>query len=117
MEDEMLLSSWYDVHSTVPPSYVQLPENRPGKVVSSLHEPIPVIDLGERDRAHLTQQILKASQEYGSFQVINHGVSHHLMDETLNIFKEFHAMPPKEKINQCSKDPNGNCKIYTSGEN
>ncbi|WVZ14995.1 hypothetical protein V8G54_012561 [Vigna mungo] len=115
--DRMLLSSWYDVHSTVPSSYVQLPENRPGKVVSSLHEPIPVIDLGERHRPHLTKQILKASQEYGFFQVINHGVSHDLMDETLNIFKEFHGMPPKEKINECSKDPNGNFKIYTSGEN
>jgi len=49
--------------------------------------------------------------------VINHGVSHDLMDETLNVFKEFHAMPPKEKVNECSKDPKGSCKIYTSGEN
>lgn len=39
------------------------------------------------------------------------------MDEALNIFKEFHAMPPKEKVNECSKDPNGRCKIYTSSEN
>ncbi|XP_020237103.1 hyoscyamine 6-dioxygenase [Cajanus cajan] len=115
--DQMLLSSWYHVHSSVPPSYVQLPENRPGRVVSSLHKAIPVIDLGSHDPAHTTNQMLKASEDYGFFQVINHGVSKDLMDETLNIFKEFHGMSPKEKVNECSKDPNGSCRIYTSGEN
>lgn len=50
--------------------------------------------------------------------MVNHGVSKDLMDEALNIFKEFHAMAPKEKVNECSKDPNGiNCKLYTSSEN
>ena len=39
------------------------------------------------------------------------------MEETLNIFKEFHAMPSEEKVNECSKDPNGSCKLYTSAEN
>ncbi|KAL9323574.1 hypothetical protein ACSQ67_008431 [Phaseolus vulgaris] len=115
--NQMFLSSWNNGDSSVPPSYVQLPENRPGKVLSSSHEAIPVIDLGGGDRAHITQQILKASEEYGFFQVINHGVSQDLMDQTLNIFKEFHAMPPQDKVNECSKDPEGSFKIYTSGEN
>ncbi|KAL2335392.1 hypothetical protein Fmac_016605 [Flemingia macrophylla] len=115
--DQMLLSSWYDVHSSVPPNYVQLPENRPSRVVSYLHKAIPVIDLGRHDRADITNQILKASEDYGFFQVINHGVSTDLMDETLKICKEFHAMCPKEKVKECSKDPNGRCKIYTSSEN
>ncbi|KAK7271838.1 hypothetical protein RJT34_28063 [Clitoria ternatea] len=39
------------------------------------------------------------------------------MEETLNIYKEFHAMPPKEKVSECSKDPNRSCKLYTSSEN
>lgn len=40
------------------------------------------------------------------------------MEEALNIFKEFHGMPAKEKVNECSKDPSGiNCKIYASSEN
>ncbi|KAK7316270.1 hypothetical protein VNO77_35180 [Canavalia gladiata] len=115
--DEMLVSSWYDVHSSVPPSYVQPPERRPGKVINSSDKAIPVIDLGGHDRLHTTKQILKASQDYGFFQVINHGVSKDLMDETLNVFKEFHAMSAKEKVNECSQDPNGSCKLYTSSEN
>ncbi|XP_061366865.1 hyoscyamine 6-dioxygenase-like [Gastrolobium bilobum] len=115
--DEMLVSSWFNVHSSVPPSYVQPPESRPGKVISTSSKTIPVIDLGGHDRSDTTKHIFKASEEYGFFQVINHGVSKELMDETLNIYKEFHAMPPKEKVNECSKDPNGRCKLYTSSEN
>jgi hypothetical protein len=36
------------------------------------------------------------------------------MEETLRIFKEFHAMSPNEKVVESSKDPNGNCKLYTA---
>jgi hypothetical protein len=45
---------------------------------------------------------------------VNHGVAKELMEETLRIFKEFHAMSPNEKVVESSKDPNGNCKLYTS---
>ncbi|KAG5016738.1 hypothetical protein JHK85_022874 [Glycine max] len=89
--DQKLVSSWFHLHSSVPLSYVQPPESRPG-------------------------MILKASEEFGFFQVINHGVSKELMDDTLNIFKEFHAMPAEEKIRESSRDPNGSCRLYTSRE-
>ncbi|KAJ1413951.1 Oxoglutarate/iron-dependent dioxygenase [Sesbania bispinosa] len=115
--DQMLVSTWFNVHSSVPLSYVQPPESRPGKVISPSGKTIPVIDLGGHDHAHIKKYILKASEEYGFFQVINHGVSKDLMDEVMNMFKEFHAMPPKEKVNEFSRDPNGRCKLYTSGEN
>ncbi|XP_057447754.1 hyoscyamine 6-dioxygenase-like isoform X2 [Lotus japonicus] len=118
--DQRLVSTWSHDHSSVPLSYVQPLESRPGSKVTNHNscKTIPVIDLGgHNDRAHTTKQILKASEDYGFFQVINHRVSKDLMDEALNIFKEFHAMPPKEKVNECSKDPNGRCKLYTSSEN
>ncbi|KAK7381216.1 hypothetical protein VNO78_33747 [Psophocarpus tetragonolobus] len=35
---------------------------------------VPMIDLGRDDRADIIKQLLKASEEYGIFQVINHGV-------------------------------------------
>ncbi|CAJ2662155.1 unnamed protein product [Trifolium pratense] len=38
------------------------------------------------------------------------------MDDTMNIFKEFHAMSKVEKISESSKDPNGSYKLYTSRE-
>jgi hypothetical protein len=49
-------------------------------------------------------------------KVINHGVSKELMDDTMNIFKEFHAMPEVEKISESSKDPIESCMLYTSRE-
>ncbi|KAJ1406508.1 Oxoglutarate/iron-dependent dioxygenase [Sesbania bispinosa] len=115
--DRMLLSSWFHLHSSVPLSYVQPPENRPGTVAVASGKAIPVVDLGgSHDRAQTLRHILRASEEYGFFQVINHGVSNELIDDTLNIFKEFHAMPAEEKISESSRDPNGSCRLYTSRE-
>ncbi|QCE12728.1 Isopenicillin N synthase-like [Vigna unguiculata] len=113
--DQKLVSSWFHLHSSVPLSYVQPPESQPGMVFPS-GKKIPVVDLGLHDRHEILKHILKASEDYGFFQVINHGVSKELMDETLNIFKEFHAMPAEEKIRESSRDPNGGCRLYTSRE-
>ncbi|KAI4352391.1 hypothetical protein L6164_006649 [Bauhinia variegata] len=114
--DQMLVSSWFNLHSSVPLSYVQPPEGRPNQHPVATGKSIPVIDLGEHVRAETLQKVLKASEEYGFFQVINHGVPVDLIEDTLNIFKEFHAMPAKEKMSECSKDPNGSCKLYASRE-
>ncbi|KAK3193575.1 hypothetical protein Dsin_024885 [Dipteronia sinensis] len=114
---EGLVSSLFDVQS-LPETYVLPPEIRPGELSFCPDESnnIPVLDLGGNDRNEIIQQIMKASQEFGFFQVINHGVSKELMDETRNVVKEFHAMPAKDKFLECSKDPNRNCKLYTSSE-
>ncbi|KAJ1406509.1 Non-heme dioxygenase N-terminal domain [Sesbania bispinosa] len=114
--EHRLVSSWFHLHSSVPSSYVPPPENRPGMVAIASGKTIPVVDLVGQDHAETLRHILRASEEYGFFQVINHGISKELMDDTLNIFKEFHAMPAKEKISESSRDPNGSCKLYTSGE-
>lgn len=63
---KMLVSSWYNVHSSVPPSYVQPPECRPGNLIAAAGKTIPVVDLGGHD---IAKHILKASEEYGFFQV------------------------------------------------
>ncbi|KAF7822375.1 hyoscyamine 6-dioxygenase [Senna tora] len=116
--DKKLISSWYNAHSSVPSSYVQPPECRPGNIIAvATDETIPVVDFGVHDRVDLVKHILKASEEYGFFQVINHGVCKELMEETMKVLKEFHGMSEEEKVNECSKDPNRSCRIYTSSEN
>ncbi|KAL5792764.1 hypothetical protein ACOSP7_001358 [Xanthoceras sorbifolium] len=113
---EGLVSSLFDVQS-LPETYVLPPEKRPGNLIFPPGKSnIPVLDLGGHDRHEIIQQIMKASEEFGFFQVINHGVSKELMDETMNVVKEFHAMPAKDKFLECSKDPNRNCKLYSSSE-
>ncbi|XWS76272.1 hypothetical protein CRYUN_Cryun01aG0161100 [Craigia yunnanensis] len=108
-----LLSSWcYD--GSLPETYVMPPERRSGKLIVPLGKSVSVIDLERNDRNETIQQILKAGEEYGFFQVINHGVSEDLMDETMNVAEEFHAMPGLDKERECPKDPNRSCKLYTS---
>ena len=45
------------------------PERRPGKLIVPLGKSIPVIDLERHDRNETIQQVLKAGEEYGFFQV------------------------------------------------
>ncbi|KGN44748.1 hyoscyamine 6-dioxygenase [Cucumis sativus] len=110
------VSNWETVES-VPESYVYPPEKRPGNIVVPMAKAIPVIDLSIRDRTLLVRKILDASKEFGFFQIINHGVSKKVSEETMRIFKEFHAMSGPEKAKECSKDPNRSCRVYTSSEN
>ncbi|KAI4352388.1 hypothetical protein L6164_006646 [Bauhinia variegata] len=67
--DQTLVSSWFHLHSSVPLSYVQPPESRPGKLDVATGKSVLVIDLEGHDRAHTLQTILKASEEYVLFQV------------------------------------------------
>lgn len=68
---EKLVSNWFNVQ-TLPKDYIFPVEKRPGEELSTpICATIPVIDLGkaEYDRKDTIQQILKASQEFGFFQV------------------------------------------------
>nr|POE62470.1 protein downy mildew resistance 6 [Quercus suber] len=99
---EHLVSSWYNDRS-LPESFILPPEDRPG--ILSLGKNIPVVDLGAHDQPDILQQILEASQEFGMFQVINHGVPSKLIDEAMGVFKEFHALSAEDKAIETSKDP------------
>ncbi|XP_059664398.1 hyoscyamine 6-dioxygenase-like [Cornus florida] len=109
---EKLASSWFDVQS-VPESYIFPPERRPGKHIFPLCKTIPIIDLGKlegTDRSNISQQILEASQKFGFFQVINHGVSENLLLDAMKIFKEFFNMAAEDKAN----GPNKGGWVYTN---
>ncbi|KAL4361399.1 hypothetical protein GQ457_04G027250 [Hibiscus cannabinus] len=108
-----LLSNWCS-NGSLPESYVLPPEARPGNLIVPRGKSIPVIDLQGNDRNETILQILKAGKEFGFFQIINHGVSKDLMDETMKVAEEFHAMSGLDKERECLKDPNGSCKLYTS---
>ncbi|XAR61111.1 Hyoscyamine (6S)-dioxygenase [Bertholletia excelsa] len=135
-------SSWFEVEH-VPESYVFPPDSRPGKLVNApLCKTFPVIDLqksSDQDKTEVIRKILKASEEFGMFQVgkdfcyieleleikinqrtnrqklfkwqvVNHGVSENLMAEAMGIFKEFFHKPAEDKASVI----NGSGLIYTS---
>ncbi|XVF71987.1 hypothetical protein PTKIN_Ptkin12aG0084700 [Pterospermum kingtungense] len=115
---EKLVSSWCKDQS-LPESYIVPPETRPGKLSIPSGNTIPVLDLGEAsiNRSYAIQKVLKASQEFGFFQVLNHGVSENVLNDTMNVVKELFEMPMEYKASLYSEDPNKVCRLYTSNIN
>lgn len=70
---EKLVSNWYNSVGSVPENYTFPTETRPGKLHVPLGEGIPMIDLSEAEdvdnRTRAIQKIIKASQEFGFFQL------------------------------------------------
>jgi len=68
---DKLLSSRFN-HESLPGDYIFPPELRPGDLKIPFSSSISVIDLSEAqngDRTNTIQKIIKASQEFGFFQV------------------------------------------------
>ncbi|KAL8213956.1 hypothetical protein R6Q57_003405 [Mikania cordata] len=112
----ILISNWSNVQS-LSESFIFPPEQRPGNHKISASTDIPIIDL-ERingpERYQIIQQAIKASQDFGLFQVINHGVSRELMDQTTALFKQFFSSSAEFKARFYSNDLNASCRLYTS---
>jgi non-haem dioxygenase in morphine synthesis N-terminal len=89
--------------STIPQQYIKPPSDRPSfsNAKHNQHN-IPVIDLnGLMDdvagcRATI-QAISAACQEWGFFQVVNHGVSVELMERVRETWRMFFQLPTNEK--------------------
>ncbi|PWA93518.1 2'-deoxymugineic-acid 2'-dioxygenase [Artemisia annua] len=114
---DKLLSSWSSSAKSLPESYVFPVDSRPGDTNVPFCNTFPVIDLEAalaNDRHDAIQQILKACQDFGFFQVINHGVNNDLVSDTMNVVKEFFNMPNEDKASVYSEDPSKKCRLYTS---
>ncbi|KAM0887833.1 hypothetical protein ACQ4PT_028739 [Festuca glaucescens] len=83
----------------VPERYVREGDDRPGgaKVCEQAH--IPVIDLGELRRGGGDElgRLRLACEDWGFFQVVNHGIEGGLLDEMEKVAREFFALPLEEK--------------------
>ncbi|KAG6544973.1 hypothetical protein Mapa_013665 [Marchantia paleacea] len=65
-----------------------------------MEDEVPVIDLAGIQGAVLksvSEQIAKACDEWGFFQIINHGVDLSLMERIQEVYKEFFYLPAEEK--------------------
>ncbi|KAG5239958.1 oxidoreductase family protein [Salix suchowensis] len=85
----------------IPDRYVKPPLERPSiNSTTLLDVNIPVIDLvglNGDDRATILDQVSIACREWGFFQVINHGVSHQLMDGAREGWRQFFHSPMEVK--------------------
>ncbi|XP_045800816.1 jasmonate-induced oxygenase 2-like [Trifolium pratense] len=89
---------------SIPDRYIKPPTDRPIVNSSSNDDTnIPIIDLGglNSDDLDVQDSILKqisdACHNWGFFQIVNHGVSHDLMDKARETWREFFHMPMEMK--------------------
>ncbi|XP_009335249.2 protein DMR6-LIKE OXYGENASE 2 [Pyrus x bretschneideri] len=113
-----LLSDLVSGATHVPSNYVRPAHDRPNldQVQSSDHS-IPLINLqGLEDsrRSDIIKQIGLACQDYGFFQVQNHGIEEAVIDNMLSVSKEFFHLPESERLKSFSDDPLKTTRLSTS---
>ncbi|XP_012835897.1 PREDICTED: hyoscyamine 6-dioxygenase-like [Erythranthe guttata] len=104
-DDDHVSRRWFNVES-VPKSHVFSDEDRPGNQQIPLCNTIPIIDL-ENNSSNLSETIIQACQEYGFFQVINHGVSEDVISEAMKVMEEIFNMPVEEIKKEVSNYSSG----------
>ncbi|KAK4489789.1 hypothetical protein RD792_000428 [Penstemon davidsonii] len=111
--ETQLISSGFQ-YTTLPRSYIRSEPDRPKLSEVADYHNAPVIDLGFGDRKYIVQQISDACQQYGFFQIINHGVSKDITENMLKVSKEFFDLPIEEKMKLYSNDPSKTTRLSTS---
>lgn len=89
--------------TAIPARYIRDSTERPAadEVLASLR--VPVIDLsklvrgGRRQSQEEMARLCSACEEWGFFQVINHGIEQGLLDSMETLAKEFFMLPLEEK--------------------
>ncbi|KAJ3681804.1 hypothetical protein LUZ60_014377 [Juncus effusus] len=76
-----------------------------------IDNPIPVVDLGllnhhmnGSERSMVIQDIRRACQKHGCFQIVNHGISRSVMNGALEAASAFFELHPDEKTKFASND-------------
>ncbi|KAJ9547478.1 hypothetical protein OSB04_020021 [Centaurea solstitialis] len=66
---------------------------------------IPIIDLqGTTHRGEVVENVRHAAENWGFFQIINHGIPKRVLDEIIDGVRGFHEMETEEKIKYYSRD-------------
>ncbi|KAK7250803.1 hypothetical protein RIF29_33497 [Crotalaria pallida] len=88
---------------TLESSFVRDEDERPKVAYNQFSNEIPVISLVGIDevdgrREEICKKIVEACENWGIFQVVDHGVDNKLITEMTRLAKEFFALPPEEKL-------------------
>nr|AIY24993.1 flavanone 3-hydroxylase 1 [Mangifera indica] len=88
---------------TLNSKFVRDEDERPKVAYNEFSNEIPVISLAGIDevdgrRAEICKKIVEACEEWGIFQVIDHGVDIKLISDMTALAREFFSLPPVEKL-------------------
>jgi hypothetical protein len=118
----MEMKSFQMANATKPlslsPNFVLPEDKRPQLAQISSLASIPVIDLSDDGNENgggpsgFVQKISQACEEYGFFQIINHGVPEELCDKTMTAITEFFQLPPEERSEFFTEDHRKRVKLF-----
>lgn len=87
---------------TLRQSFIRDEDERPKVAYNEFSNDIPVISLAEIDspngRAEVCRKIVEACEDWGVFQVVDHGVDAALISDMTRLAREFFTLPPEEKL-------------------
>ncbi|KAI5684078.1 hypothetical protein M9H77_05306 [Catharanthus roseus] len=88
---------------TLQSSFIRDEDERPKVAYNQFSNEIPIISLKGLDdkdgaRNEICKKIVEACEDWGIFQVIDHGVDSNLISEMTKLAREFFALPPEEKL-------------------
>ncbi|KAL6844424.1 hypothetical protein ACP4OV_026097 [Aristida adscensionis] len=90
--------------ATLRPSFVREADERPRVAHNHFSDEVPVVSLegiddrGGARRAEIRARVAAACEEWGIFQVVDHGVDAALVADMARLAREFFALPPAEKL-------------------
>nr|AGT79807.1 flavanone 3-hydroxylase [Emblica officinalis] len=87
--------------ATLRASFVRDEEERPKVAHDQFSDDIPIVSLeglvGGK-RAEICKKIVDACEDWGVFQVVDHGVDPELVTDMTRLAREFFSLPPEEKL-------------------
>ncbi|KAL9239915.1 hypothetical protein vseg_014187 [Gypsophila vaccaria] len=99
---------------SITPKYIVPNENKPN--LSNIYhlDSIPVIDMNNKNNNDevLIQEISNACEEYGFFQLINHGIPTVLCHSVLNVITDFFHLPYEAKVDMLATTHMQDGKIF-----
>jgi len=104
-------------HLQVQDRYILPPYERPRMSEVSFSEGLPVVDLKDLEgpyRSRVLQEIGRACEDGGFFQIVNHGVPDTVMKSMMGIAKEFFEMPVEHRACLYSEDRKQRVRLSTS---
>ncbi|XP_050233393.1 scopoletin 8-hydroxylase-like [Mercurialis annua] len=89
--------------SEVPQQYIQPPQERIDKLISTLDHspPIDLSKLDGPDHDQVAEELARAAETLGFFQVVNHGVPAELLESLKVAAHSFFNLPPEKKAMYC----------------
>nr|XP_043613663.1 feruloyl CoA ortho-hydroxylase F6H1-3-like [Erigeron canadensis] len=87
---------------TLPQQYIQSTQERFDFMSNNVEDnsnksSIPVIDMSHWDDPNVAQAVCDAAQKWGFFQIVNHGVPIHVLEDAKDATHKFFSLPPHEK--------------------